>query len=90
MHLLNETSYKCYLGHFSNPILPLNTLPISLQNFCVKMKYNISMLNSVVASTLQITNIQNSYMIARLRITYKLEEKIWGSQKLWIGFYACS
>ena len=23
-------------------------------------------------------------------ITYKLEEKIWGSQKLWIGFYACS
>ena len=78
-------------GTFFKPnTFPLNTLPISLQNFCVKMKYNISMLNSIVASTLQITNIQNSYMIARLRITYKLEEKIWGSQKLWIGFYACS
>ena len=78
-------------GTFFKPNFPLNTLPISPQNFCVKMKYNVSILNSIVAaSTLQITNIQNSYMIARLRITYKLEEKIWGSQKLWIGFYACS
>ena len=48
------------------------------------------MLKVILSGTLQKTNIQNSYMIARLRITYKLEEKIWGSQKLWIGFYACS
>ena len=70
--------------------VPLNTLPIALQNFYVKKQYNVSTLNNIHTDTLQIENIQNSYMIARLRITYKLEEKIWGSQKLWIGFYTCS
>ena len=45
--------------------------PISTQ-FLLQEAYNVATFNIILKSTLQ-THIQNSYMIARLRITYKLE-----------------